>query len=124
MITILLAILAGICKSIADTKREKLNKSQNKYFLVKLLKLNPNTQFGNIVGYFVTLIITPFSDFWHLLYTIAILCLLCIAPFYQPMFHFIGFESIIWDNFWTIGFLMICYGIGFEITYLTLKQRT
>jgi hypothetical protein len=115
MILIILSVLAGVLKSMADVLHTKFDQSwfkrcKGNSFIDPSISWKNKHKFDNMFG--LSLIVAPYSDLWHLCYTLMILCLLTIAPFYHP-FEYLG-------NFWSVAFLYGCYGVGFEITYFTL----
>lgn len=127
---LLFSVLAGFFKATADTltfwfnaswfKRFKGKKyidpsisHKNKYIFNFKGKFG-NTEIGNILNYFITLLTTPFSDLWHTCYTLMIWSFLCLGLCYNT------FEYC--NDIITLFLCYIAYGAGFEITYLTYKD--
>ena len=132
---LLFSVLAGFFKATADTlqfwfntswfKRFKGNKytdpsisHKNKYVFNFKGKFG-NTEIGNILNYFITVFITPFSDLWHTCYTLMFITLFTMMPFYNT-FELSSVPFL--DNLYTLLYCAVAYGAGFEITYLTYKD--
>jgi hypothetical protein len=118
IISILLAILAGFFKANADILDFRFKDSWynrfkwNQYIDPEVSHLNKDN-----FKWPWNFIFAPFSDLWHLCYTLMIISLLCIGPFYQ-IFGF--FTNDIVGNWYTCLILAIGYCAGFESTYATL----
>lgn len=124
MIIFLFAFLAGFLKSLADTLRvpEKfLSSIFAKYSGHRFI--DPQSSWVNkyILGYWLSFIIAPFSDLWHLCYTFMILFLLLIAPWYYyglPIYNMSDFLI----NLIAISALYITLGIGAETGFRIWKK--
>lgn len=110
---ILLSVLVGFFKACADILDFRFKDSWFNRFKWNQY-IDPEVSHLNKEGlkFPWSFLLTPFSDLWHLSYTLMIYCFLLMLPFYST------FEYM--NDFQTLVILYVSYGVGFEITYATL----
>jgi hypothetical protein len=117
MIILLFAGLAGLFKSIADVLDFNFNESKlfrytDNHYINPEYSWKNKHKFEHMFG--LIYLITPFSDAWHLCYTLMISSLICIGPFYTTLLSFN--VSTVMNNVFTCMLIALTYGVCFEVT--------